>query len=186
MSTTLESARVRLRQWHVLDRAPFARLNADPCVMRYYPAPLESAESDALADKCAALIAQHGWGFWACELKSSYTFLGFVGLHRVEGLPFSPAIEIGWRLAHDHWGQGYATEAAQTAMTFAFEQLNTPEVVSFAVVDNRRSRAVMERLGMRESGHFEHPRVAEGPLKTHVLYRLARTEWRHPPPQIAP
>lgn len=186
MSTTLESARVRLRQWDARDRAPFARLNADPRVMRYYPAPLESAESDALADKCAALIAQHGWGFWACEQKASNTFLGFVGLHRVEGLPFSPAIEIGWRLAHEYWGYGYATEAAQTALAFAFEHLKTPEVVSFAVVDNLRSRAVMERLGMRESGRFEHPRVPEGPLKTHVLYRLAGAEWRPAPAQAAP
>lgn len=109
-----ETERLFMRQWRPSDRAPFAELNADPRVMEYFPAPLERDESNALADRCQALIEQRGWGFWAVELKASAEFIGFLGLHvPIAELPFSPCVEIGWRLAFQHWHKGLATEAAR-------------------------------------------------------------------------
>lgn len=172
----LQTERLRLRQWRDADREPFAALNADPRVMAFFPAPLDRAASDAMADRCAALIAQRGWGFWALELMASGEFIGFAGLHTPSPeLPFSPCVEVGWRLAFRHWGKGYATEAAKTALEVAFETLALPEIVAFTVPANLRSRAVMARLGMRESGSFEHPALPLGhPLRPHCLYRLQR------------
>ena len=167
--------RLLMRQWRSSDRVPFAELNADPRVMEFFPAALAREESDAVAERCASLIGQRGWGFWAVELKTTGAFIGFVGLHTPTGLPFSPCTEIGWRLAFDHWGQGFATEAAREALRVAFEVLRLEEIVSFTAVANRRSRAVMERLGMTASGSFEHPSVPLGnPLREHCLYRLRR------------
>lgn len=172
-----ETERLRLRQWLPEDRAPFAALNTDAHVMEYFPAPLTRAESDRMADICQSVIAERGWGFWAAELKETQQFIGFVGLHTPSDLPFSPCVEIGWRLAFEHWGKGLATEAARGALSFGFESLDLQEIVAFTAIGNRRSRAVMERLGMKESGSFEHPRVPEGNmLRPHCLYRLAREQ----------
>ncbi|QFY44230.1 GNAT family N-acetyltransferase [Candidatus Methylospira mobilis] len=171
-----ETGRLRLRLWTPSDRAPFAELNADGRVMKYFTAPLTQAESDAMAERCQALIEQRGWGFWAAELKSTGEFIGFVGLHVPSSkLPFSPCVEIGWRLAFRHWGQGFATEAARAALIVGFDLLGLPEIVSFTALGNLKSRAVMERLGMEESGTFDHPHVAEeSGLRRHCLYRLSR------------
>ena len=171
-----ETNRLRLRQWKAADRAPFAALNADPRVMQYFPAPLSRVESDALADRCESWIAARGWGFWAVETKATGAFIGFVGLHvPSDMLPFSPCVEIGWRLAFEHWGHGFAFEAAQGALNAAFQTLGLDTIVSFTTVGNARSRAVMERLGMSASGTFEHPLLPEHhPLRPHCLYRLAR------------
>jgi len=173
-SIEIETKRLRLRQWQATDREPFAVLNADPRGMEFFPSPLTRRDSDALADRCQSLIAERGWGFWAAELKNSRTFIGFVGLHvPAAELPFSPCVEVGWRLAFEHWGQGLATEAAAQALHIGFDVLGLREIVSFTVPDNRRSRAVMERLSMRESGVFEHPRLPQGsPFRLHCLYRL--------------
>lgn len=176
-----DTERLRLRQWCAADREPFAALNADPKVMEFYPAPLGRAESDAMANRCQALIAERGWGFWAVELKNTHEFIGFVGLHiPVPELPFSPCIEVGWRLAARHWGKGFATEAARGALRIGFERLGLQEIVSFTSVINIRSRAVMERLGMREAENtFEHPNVPAGSaLRKHCLYRLSRGQWQ--------
>jgi len=172
----LQTKRLLLRQWKPADRAPFATMNADPRVMRHFPALLSRAESDAMADRCQALIEERGWGFWAVELKASGAFIGFVGLHTPSAtLPFSPCVEIGWRLAADYWGQGLASEAARAALEVGFGRLDLSEILSFTAVENRRSRAVMERLGMRESEEFEHPGGPVGhPLRRHCLYRLDR------------
>lgn len=174
-----ETDRLRLRQWHANDREPFAALNADPKVMEFFPALLSRAESDAIADRCESLIQERGWGFWATELKETGAFIGFVGLHiPSDRLPFSPCVEIGWRLAFDYWGKGLASEAARGALQVAFQSIGLEEIVSFTAVGNRRSRAVMERLGMQESGTFEHPQVPEhSPLRLHSLYRLSRNQW---------
>jgi RimJ/RimL family protein N-acetyltransferase len=171
-----ETERLRLRQWRATDRECFAALNADPRVMAFFPSPLTRTESDALADRCESLIRERGWGFWAAESKSTGEFIGFVGLHTPsDQLPFSPCVEIGWRLAFEHWGKGLASEAARGVLRFAFQSLDVEEIVSFTAVGNRRSRAAMERLGMRESGTFDHPQVPEGsPLRLHCLYRLSR------------
>ncbi len=177
-----DTERLMLRQWCAADRAPFAALNADPQVMACFPAPLTRAQSDALADRCEALIATRGWGFWAVALKASGEFIGFVGLHEPAGaLPFAPCVEIGWRLARDHWGRGLATEAARGALEVGFGTLGLEEIVAFTTVGNHRSRALMERLGMHASNTFEHPDLPAGhPLRRHCLYRMARGDFAMP------
>lgn len=171
-----ETERLLLRQWVPTDREPFAAMNADSRVMAFFPARLTRAESNAIADRCESLIQTRGWGFWAAELKASREFIGFVGLHTPSAeLPFSPCVEIGWRLSYAHWGKGFASEAAREALRVGFTSLGLNEIVSFTAVGNTRSRAVMERLNMRESGTFEHPQVPEtSSLRLHCLYRLPR------------
>lgn len=175
-----ETERLRLRQWRAADRAPFSAINADPRVMEFFPAPLTRAESDAMAHRCEAYIAERGWGFWAVEIGATSEFIGMVGLHvAAPELPFSPCVEIGWRLATKHWGKGFATEAARGALRVGFERLGVPEIVSFTAVNNVRSRAVMERLGMLEAQDtFEHPAIPLGhALRKHCLYRCSRERW---------
>lgn len=172
--------RLRLRQWRASDRKVFAELNADARVMAYFPAPLTRSESDVMADRCEALIEKRGWGFWAVEEIGRSDFIGFVGLHiPVDELPCSPCVEVGWRLAYDYWGKGYATEAAIGALSIGFDRLELDEVVAFTAVQNRRSRSVMERLGMQEdSDTFEHPQVPAGhTLREHCLYRMTAGQW---------
>lgn len=173
-----ETDRLWLRPWRADDRAPFAALNADPRVMAHFPALLTRAESDAVADRCAAAIDERGWGLWAVERKDVGAFVGFVGLHTPHpDLPFAPCVEIGWRLAHDHWGQGFATEAARRALEVGFGTLGLDEIVAYTAVGNERSRAVMARLGMTASGTFDHPLVpTASPVRRHVLYRLRRPD----------
>ncbi len=176
----METARLRLRQWRPEDREPFAVLNGDPEVMRYFPDTLDRRASDALADRIEKLIAEQGWGFWAVELKQSGDFIGFVGLHRpAPGLPFSPCVEIGWRLARPYWGRGYVVEAAKAVLAFGFEQLGLDEILAFTVKYNRRSWQLMQRLGMvREPESFMHPALPLGsPLREHCLYRLSAERW---------
>lgn len=176
----IDTPRLRLRQWRDADDAPFAALNADAEVMRYFPAPLSRTESDGMAARCRDRIDALGWGFWACERKADGAFIGFVGLNvPAAALPFAPCVEIGWRLAREAWGQGFATEAARAALAVGFERLGLDEIVSFTALGNRRSRAVMERLGMHEDALvFEHPALQEGhPLRSHCLYRLPRADW---------
>jgi RimJ/RimL family protein N-acetyltransferase len=177
----IDTERLQLRQWRSADYEPFAALNADPRIMEFFPSVLTRAESDAIADRCAELIRDSGWGPWAVELKSSGEFVGFVGLDAPSSqLPFSPCVEVLWRLAIEHWGKGLASEAAKAACEFGFRTLGLEEIVSFTVVGNRRSRAVMERLGMQPSGTFEHPGLPVGhPLRLHCLYRLRGTQVPH-------
>ena len=174
--TELRTERLVLRGWRDADREPFAALNADPEVMRHFPAPLSRAESDELADRLAAEIAGRGWGRWAVEERETGRFAGFTGLAPVPfEAPFTPAVEVGWRLARPAWGRGLATEAARAALAFAFDDLGLEEVVSFTARTNDRSWAVMERLGMRRDPEedFEHPLLPAGhPLRPHVLYRI--------------
>ncbi|MBI2826015.1 MAG: GNAT family N-acetyltransferase [Planctomycetia bacterium] len=177
----LKTARLCLRQWRDDDLAPFADLNADPRAMEFMPKVLSRAESDALAERIGEHFARHRFGLWAVEVTGVADFIGFVGLSiPAFEAPFTPCVEIGWRLACEHWGRGYATEGAQAALQFAFEALKLDEVVSFTVPANTRSRRVMERLGMPRSPaeDFDHPMLAEGhPLRRHVLYRLPRRTW---------
>jgi len=179
--TTVTTARLLLRGWRESDRDPFAAMNADPEVARYLPTPLDRASSDALVDRIVAHWAEHGFGLWAIERHDDGAFLGFTGLYRPAfEAHFTPAVEVGWRLAREAWGQGFATEAARAALEFGFETIGLAEIVSFTVPDNERSRRVMERLGMTRdpAEDFDHPRLAPGhPLRRHVLYRLARPDW---------
>ena len=178
----LTTARLRLRQWREEDLAPFAALNADPQVMEFFPKVLTRAESDAVAGRIRDHFVRHGFGLWAVEVRGAADFVGFVGL----AVPsfdahFTPCVEIGWRLAREHWGHGYATEAATAALAFGFVDRALEEIVAFTVPANIPSRRVMGRLGMRRlpADDFEHPAIAEGhPLRTHVLYRLRRADWK--------
>ena len=174
----LRTGRLILREWRAADAAPFAALNADPAVMEHFPNPLSQEESTASAERIQAHIARHGFGFWAVEAPGVAPFIGFVGLAHVPfEAPFTPAVEMGWRLARACWGQGYGSEAARAAVADGFGRLDLPEIVSFTVPGNWRSRRVMERIGaMRDpAGGFDHPRLPEGhPLRSHVLYRLRR------------
>jgi len=176
--TVLRTPRLVLRLWRPADRAPFAAMNADPTVMAWFPTRLTAAESDGLADAIEAHHRTHGFGLWALEIPGAAPFAGFVGLS-VPGFtaPFTPCVEIGWRLAAAHWGRGYATEAARAVLTRAWHVLGLAEVVSFTTTGNERSRAVMARIGMRHdpADDFDHPGLAPGhPLRRHVLYRVAR------------
>lgn len=171
----LPTPRLRLRQWRSDDRKPFAALNADPDVMRYFPACLSQAQSAAIAQRCHDLIEQRGWGFWALEELASGQFVGFLGLHiPAADLPCSPCVEIGWRLAKPFWGQGLAHEAAQAALAYGFNQLKLEHIVAFTSLHNLRSQALMQRLGMqREPNNFLHPAIPAGHwLSEHCLYRL--------------
>jgi RimJ/RimL family protein N-acetyltransferase len=175
---TLTTDRLLLRPWRPSDRAPFAALNADPEVMRYFPKLLTREESDAFVDRIEANFAARGWGLWAVEVIDGPEFIGFVGLN-VPGFEaaFTPCVEVGWRLAKEHWGNGYATEAARAATHYGFQVLELDEIVSFTSTVNRPSRAVMERIGMTHDAaeDFDHPNVPPGhELCRHVLYRLAK------------
>ncbi|MDA0563478.1 GNAT family N-acetyltransferase [Streptomonospora sp. S1-112] len=172
----LRTARLILRPWRPEDREPFARLNADPRVMEHFPAPLTRAQSDALADRIEARMAAEGFGLWAVEVAATGAFIGFTGLSRPAFTAhFTPAVEVGWRLAHHAWGQGCATEAATAAVHHGFTRAGLGEIVSFTAVDNLRSQAVMRRLGMTRdpADDFDHPDLPPGHrLRRHVLYRL--------------
>jgi RimJ/RimL family protein N-acetyltransferase len=177
----LTTSRLRLRPWSDADLEPFAELNADPQAMRFMPRLLSPAESAAFAAHAQEAIEARGFGPWALERHSDGAFLGCVGLTPVSfSAHFTPATELLWRLLPRHWGCGYATEAARECVRFAFTELSLPEVVAFTVPHNLRSRALMQRLGMRHDagGDFDHPRLPPGdPLRPHVLYRLARCAW---------
>ena len=179
---TLTTQRLALRQWRPTDLEPFAAVNADPEVMRYLPRVLSRGESEAFVESARGELARRGWGLWALEAREEARFIGFVGLSvPAWEAPFTPCTEILWRLARAEWGRGYATEAARECLRFAFETLRLPELVAFTVPANTRSRAVMERLGMRHdpAGDFAHPRLPRGhPLSQHVLFRLSRAAWR--------
>jgi RimJ/RimL family protein N-acetyltransferase len=174
---------VLLRGWREDDLEPFAALNRDPRVMEHYPALLTRAESDAfVVERAVPAFAACGYGPWAVEVPGVAPFIGYVGLKEPAfEARFTPCVEIGWRLAFAAWGHGYATEAARLAIAYGFAEGGLAEIVSFTVPANRRSIAVMERLGMRADGTFEHPRLPPGHrLRTHVLYRLTRRDPRGP------
>ena len=175
-SNRLETARLVLRRWVDSDREPFAALNADPLVMRYFPAPLSREQSDRMVDRIEEMFDQLGFGLWAIEVEGE--FVGFTGLAPLNSLVPHEGIEVGWRLARSAWGHGYATEAAKASVAYGFGQAGLDEIVSVTAVVNAPSRAVMERLGMVRdpADDFEHPVLPVGsPLRPHVLYRLRRS-----------
>lgn len=177
----LETERLVLREFLEGDRAPFAALNADARVMEHFPNALTREESDKLVDRIGRHWAEDGLGLWAVERRDDGAFLGFTGLAppRFEAA-FTPCVEVGWRLAAEAWGHGYATEAAKAALAFGFEVRGLEEILSWTVPANLRSRAVMERIGMTRDAadDFDHPSIAVGsPLRRHVLYRITRERW---------
>jgi RimJ/RimL family protein N-acetyltransferase len=184
----LSTQRLILRPWCESDLSVFARLNDDPSVMEFMPKRLTRDESDAFAARIRTDMEKRGWGLWAVEVRGgaatgvppnggdSVPFIGYVGLSvPTFEADFTPCVEIGWRLAREHWGHGYATEAAAASLQFAFEKLSLPQVVSFTANLNRRSIRVMERIGMSRDPEddFDHPKLPSGhPLRRHVLYRV--------------
>ena len=175
---SLRTDRLLLRRWRDADRAPFAALNADPVVMERLTTTLTRDESDALVDKIERGFDERGFGLWAVEVVGGPPCVGFVGLNVASfDADFTPCVEVGWRLAHDSWGHGYATEAARAAVADGFARVGLDEIVSFTTPGHTRSRAVMERLGMTQdpADDFGHPSFPEGHrLHRHVLYRLPR------------
>ncbi len=174
----LVTDRLVLRAWRDEDRAPYARLNADPEVMEHFPSTLTPEQSDAMVDHMAAAWSRRGYGLWAVEARDA-GFIGFVGLSSPSWeAHFTPCVEVGWRLAREAWGRGYATEAARRAVAWGFAELDLPDdqIVSFTTVGNARSRAVMERIGMTRdpADDFDHPLLAGWAGARHVLYRLPR------------
>lgn len=180
----IRTERLILRNWEERDRDLFHRINSDDRVMEFFPFRRDRAQSDVVFDQLRDFIARNGFGFAAIEIAATGECAGFAGLYRADYLePFLPAgtIEIGWRLAPEYWRQGYVTEAARAHLAHGFERLGLDEIVSFAVVANKRSTAVMERLGMLRdaAGDFDNPKVPDThpQLKRHALYRLPRAVW---------
>ncbi|MEO3867867.1 GNAT family N-acetyltransferase [Nonomuraea sp. B12E4] len=172
----METERLILRRWREEDKLPFAALNADPEVMRHFPSVMTRGESDELVDRIERAFDKHGYGLWALEVRGTGEFIGFTGLIlQTFEAHFTPAVEIGWRLARPAWGHGYAIEAARKALAYGFEEVGLDEIVSMTAVGNTRSRSVMERLGMTRdpADDFEHVRVPlDSPQRSHVLYRI--------------
>lgn len=179
------TARLRLRPFTDVDRAPFFALNTHPLVVESIGSSPTRAESGDMIDRYGEELAREGWGLWAVQVTGGASFIGMVGLHRVrEEMPCAPAVEVGWRLHPDHWGHGYATEAAAASLQFGFNEAGLREIVAFTTTLNTRSQAVMERIGMTHDagGDFDHPALPEGsPLRRHVLYRISA-----PSSQVAP
>jgi RimJ/RimL family protein N-acetyltransferase len=173
----IETDRLILRRWRPDDFPAFAAMNADARVCEFLTGTLNEEQSKAFADRIQQHFATYGFGLWATEVKGGAPCIGYVGLSvpRFDA-HFMPCVEIGWRLAHEHWGKGYATEGAKAALRHGFDILKLTQIVSFTVPDNIRSRAVMEKIGMTRdpADDFDHPNIAEHhPLRRHVLYRKA-------------
>lgn len=183
---TLDTPRLILRPWRDDDADSFAAMFADPAIMEFLGPMLDRAATGAVIGRIRSHFAAHGFGWWAAELRATGAFIGFIGLSHIPfEAPFTPAIEIGWRLAGAHWGRGYATEGARAALACGFSQLGLAEIVSLTVPANARSRRVMERIGMTHdpADDFDHPRLPEGdPLRRHVLYRISRARWEQAAP----
>ena len=173
----IRTERLLLREWRDEDREPFAAINADPVVMEHFPRTQTREESDLGVDGILAHFDRHGFGLWAVEVSGVSPFIGFVGLS-VPGFEahFTPAVEVGWRLAPSAWGNGYATEGALASLRFGFDVVGLEEIVSFTTTTNERSQRVMQRIGMTRdpADDWDNPRVPEGPLRRHVLYRIRR------------
>jgi ribosomal-protein-alanine N-acetyltransferase len=172
---TLQGTRISLRPWRRADLDPLFAINGDAESMRHFPAVMTRAESDAWAERLQTHFEQHGWGFWVVEERGGAPFLGVVGLMHIPWeAPFTPAVEVGWRIHPAHRRRGYAEEAARMALDHAFGTLRLSEVVAFTVPGNAPSWRLMERLGMERAGEFDHPRLPDGhPLRRHLLYRIA-------------
>lgn len=180
----LTTERLIIRNWEDRDRDLFFRINSDEKVMEFFPFRRSRAETDEFMGDLRLGIAARGYGFTALELAATSQTIGFAGVNPAGMEPILPAgaIEIGWRLAPEYWGNGYVTEAAEALLAFGFETLDLDEIVSFAVCNNRRSTAVMQRLGMRPdpARDFDHPRVpgTQPHLRRHVFHSLSRADWR--------
>jgi ribosomal-protein-alanine N-acetyltransferase len=181
---TLRTDRLVLRGWRAADRAPFAAMNADPAVMRHFPSTLSPEASDALVQRIETCFRERGYGLWAVEVPGDAEFIGFIGLQPTTfQAHFTPAIEIGWRLAATHWGRGLASEGARAVLDQAFGVIGLSEVVSLTTTANTPSRRVMEKLGMTRdpAEDFDHPNTPGWVGQRHVLYRITAAQWGEAP-----
>jgi 3-dehydroquinate dehydratase/shikimate dehydrogenase len=178
---SLHTKRLILRPWPTEDLIPFAEMNADPKVMEHFPSTLTFEQSESLMKNNREHFQTYGWGPWTAHLVDSDAFIGYIGLKTVPyPTHFTPAIEVGWRLKTAYWGKGYATEGALECLKYGFEILHLKEIVSFTTTTNKKSQAVMVRLGMsyNPKDDFAHPKLPlDHPLSLHVLYRLTSQEW---------
>ncbi|MFJ9469217.1 GNAT family N-acetyltransferase [Streptomyces caniferus] len=171
----LRTERLLLRAWRPSDLAPWAAMNADPEVRRYFPGVLTREQSEASTARFQADLDERGWGWWALEVRATGEFIGFTGLDPVDAdMPFT-GVEAGWRLARSAWGHGYASEAARAALAFGFTTLGLSEILAVTTATNLRSQAVMRRIGMTHdpADDFDDPDVPDGPLRRNVVYRIA-------------
>jgi RimJ/RimL family protein N-acetyltransferase len=167
-----------LRNWHDSDVEAWVAMNADPPVTEFLTRNYTRELSESQASRMRRLLALYGYGWWVVEVRGGARFAGVICLQDVPfDAPFTPAREIGWRFAREHWGKGYATEGARAALDFAFDELGWNEIMAFTAASNFRSQRVMQRLNMTHdpADDFDHPRIEEGnPLRRHLLYRLRR------------
>ena len=181
MPYLLTTPRLGLRRWQPADLDPFAAMNADQAVREYFPNLMTREETAASIKRLEAHFDQHGYGFYAMDELATRKFVGFTGLKYLDGLDnfdawFTPCVEIGWRLRRETWGRGYAPEAAQACLTYAWEVLKLDKVYAYTAEHNAKSRRVMEKIGMTFSGHFDHPQLEAGhPLQRHALYEIRPT-----------
>ncbi|AYV57560.1 GNAT family N-acetyltransferase [Leptospira kmetyi] len=176
----LETERLILREWRNEDLEPFYRMSSDPIVMEYFPSLLTKDDSEKFIEKVRSHFENFGYGLWVLESKSGGEWIGFTGFMNVSfQAAFTPAVEIGWRLASPFWDRGYASEAASVCLCYGFEELGFSKIVSFTSVLNTRSQSVMKRIGLKEAGSFSHPNLPSGHiLSKHVLYRISEPEWK--------
>ncbi|HEY4253518.1 MAG TPA: GNAT family N-acetyltransferase [Roseomonas sp.] len=181
---TLEGPRLRLRPWRADDDAPLFAINGDADCMRYFKAAMTRTESDAWANRMRNHLAEHGWGFWVAEERATGSFAGVVGLLSIPWdvipwpvEPATPPVEIGWRIGPGHQRKGFAEEAARLSLAYGFGRLGLPEIVAFTRPDNEASWRLMEKLGMRAAGSFDHPGMEDHPMREQLLYRLSRADW---------
>ena len=173
----IETERLLLRPWKDSDLAPFTRMNRDPEVMRFFPATLEPAQTEALYRDLAQELSAYGYGPFAAEEKAGGNFIGFIGFHQARlAVSFCPCVEIGWRLDKAYWGKGYAAEGARACLAHGFSVFALNEVYSFTSLLNHPSQRVMQKLGMQKALHFDHPEIPAGhPLRPHICYRIQKT-----------
>ena len=176
----IETSRLLLREWRESDKAPYAALNGDPVVMEHFPSTLTPEQSDEMVDRMRATWDARGYGLWAVEVKADGRFIGFIGLSSPGwDAHFTPAVEVGWRLAKEAWGYGYAPEGARAALDYGFTNVDLPrdEIVSFTTVGNAKSRRVMEKIGLTRdpADDFDHPLLPDWAARRHVLYRISRS-----------
>lgn len=175
MTPTFKSERLLFRSWTDADRMEFREMNTDSEVLEFLHPPLTAEQSDSFVNIIEDELRSKGWGLWAVETIEDRNFIGFIGFHHAQfEAPFTPCVEIGWRLKKVVWGKGYATEGARRCLIKGFDDLDFREVYSFTAELNIRSLKVMEKIGMKYEGIFDHPNVPEGdPLRRHLLYRIS-------------
>jgi RimJ/RimL family protein N-acetyltransferase len=178
----VSTPRLLMREWREGDRLPYARINGDPEVMRHFPSMLTPVQSDEMIDRMSAAWRDRGFGLWAVERRDTKELIGFVGLSSpVWHADFTPCVEVGWRLGKQHWGNGFAPEAATAALTWGFANVELPadQIVSFTTEGNLNSQRVMQKIGMIRDldGDFDHPLLPDWVDRRHVLYRIGRQQF---------